>query len=581
MTPVDELMVPAKAHTPLNELIAGLDTVAGLAIPYAHMPRRTVQAFAGEFACWSDISGQTVHSLLSRPAAGVATVRAVLTAARDAVAKQQSVATIEPVGAPAAVQRLLDELDERDRVMVASRLWAQPPLSQVMVAQRLGVTKAWVNRHHPRSMARFAELLADPAHQEVTGLAVELGRRLGPYVPGEVVNAELRRLELDPPSETARVLLHLAGPYVRRDGWFENTTTGGAQQVSVAVDAVFDRDPAPSTESLVHALIVEGMPLDVAVTYIRSRTEWRCFGDDVWVRWGESAASKAEAILHVRGAPATPEEIFAAIEASPTTLKAIREALYADKRFVRASRATWGLRTWGIDAYAGIAEELSARIDAAGGTMKIEDLVEDMLSHFPDVAEGSIRTQLTGSLAFITDGPTVRRRTAADALPPMPPLHSVRGAFRNGDNEIRLAMTVNADVLRGSGQPIHPAVAHALGVSPGQRRLYSTPHGPVPVIWRLSSTNGPSIGSIRAAVKALGADIADTLVLVFRLDDTSLNVLRIDPERSGVARLRQLVGHTVRNPGSALAASLGCRRADVAVVLRERGDDDLAALVDS
>jgi hypothetical protein len=34
------------------------------------------------------------------------------------------------------------------------------------------------------------------------------------------------------------------------------------------------------------------------------------------------------------------------------------------------------------------------------------------------------------------------------------------------------------------------------------------------------------------------------------------------------------------NPGVALAASLGCRRADVAAVLRERGDGDLTDLIE-
>jgi hypothetical protein len=100
------------------------------------------------------------------------------------------------------------------------------------------------------------------------------------------------------------------------------------------------------------------------------------------------------------------------------------------------------------------------------------------------------------------------------------------------------------------------------------------------VIWRLSSTNGPSIGSVRAAAKTLGVDSTDTLVLVFTLDDASLHVERIGAEVSGVARLRRLLGRPVRNPAAALAASLGCRRADVAAVLRERGDGNLADLVE-
>jgi hypothetical protein len=265
----------------------------------------------------------------------------------------------------------------------------------------------------------------------------------------------------------------------------------------------------------------------------------------------------------------------------PTSPKAVREAVYADPRFVRASRQAWGLRIWEIDEYSSVSEQISARIDAAGGSMSVDEIVGDMLSRFPDVAEGSIRTTLTSSLAFVIDGDLVRRRTEGDEWPPIPPLHTARGVFRNGDNEIRVAMTVNENVLRGSGQAIHPALASALGVCPGERRTFTGPHGQVPVIWRLSSTNGPSIGSIRAPVKAVDAAVDDTIVLALRLDDASLEVTRIAREVSGVARLQGLLGRTVRNPSAALAVSLDCRRAEVAAVLRERGESDLADLIDS
>jgi hypothetical protein len=362
------------------------------------------------------------------PRAGQATVRAVLAAAHDAVAKHQGRAG-ERVGSAAAVARLLDELDARDRVMVSARLWAQPPLPQAGVAQRLGVTKAWVNRNQPRATAKFAELLADPTHREVSEHAAELARRLGPYTPADALAAELRRLDLDPDSETAYVVLHLAGPYVRCGQWLANTTTGGAEQSATAVDEVFDRCPAPSTESLLHALIVIGMPLQVAAEYVGSRSDWRCFDGDageVWVRWGQSAAAKAEAVLHVRGAPATAEDIFTTIGAGPTSFKALREALYADPRFTRASPRTWGLRGWRLPAYASIAEQIAARIDAAGGQTSIDELIADLRSRLPDVVESSIRTTLT-SLAFITDDTTVRRRTEADDWPAIAPLYTARG----------------------------------------------------------------------------------------------------------------------------------------------------------
>jgi hypothetical protein len=173
----------------------------------------------------------------------------------------------------------------------------------------------------------------------------------------------------------------------------------------------------------------------------------------------------------------------------------------------------------------------------------------------------------------------IRRRTQADEWPPVSPLNTVRGAFRNGPNEIRLAVTVAHDLLRGSGQQIRVAVAAALGASPGQRAVFSSAHGAVTVSWRLSSTNGPALGSLRAAALATAAGPGDTLLLVFKLENASLHAARIGAKVSGMQRLTQLLGRTVRNPAATLTASLQCRRAEVAAVLRKRGDHDLAELI--
>ena len=568
------------AATPLRHLIAGMDEIGSLMIPYARLPRR-LGAYAQEFPKWSDIAGQSPHALLSRPKVGVAAVRALVQAAQDAVKTHRTTADAGSVGAEAAVARLVGQLDDFDREILSARVWAPRPQSQRVLAERLGVHPVSVQRNQTRAQARFAELLANPAHREVSEHAAEIGRRLGPYLPANVVDVELRRLDIDPSSQTAQVLLHVAGPYVPRGQWVENTATGGHTQVAAAVDAVFAGDPAPSTDSLLHALASLGISSGIALTYLESQVQLRRFGD-IWVRWtGDTTANMAEAVLHVLGAPATAEAIFATIGAEGgMSLVTVKAALSEDYRFIRASRRTWGLRAWGFTEYAGIAHAIGARIDAGGGTAKVNDLIVDLLAAYPDVAESSVRSYLS-TLEFITKAGMVRRRTAADEWPSVPPLNAVRGAFRNGDNEIRLALPVTAEVLRGSGQAIHAAVAAAVGVTPGERRMFVSPHGEVIVFWKLSSTTGANVGSLRAQAVAVGATTADTLVLAFRLDDASLEATRLGPDEAAMRRLQQLLGHTVRNPAAALAASLECRRGDVTAILRARGDRELAALLDN
>jgi hypothetical protein len=56
------------------------------------------------------------------------------------------------------------------------------------------------------------------------------------------------------------------------------------------------------------------------------------------------------------------------------------------------------------------------------------------------------------------------------------------------------------------------------------------------------------------------------------------------PARTGfddaIPRLARLLGRTVRDPVAALATSLACPHAEVATVLRKRGDHQIAALLD-
>ncbi len=567
--------------TPLRDLVKGLDSIGSFTIPYARLPRR-LQAYAEEFRSWADLADQTPQSLLLRPKVGAAAVRALIDTANETVRVRRATLAAGKVGAEAAVARLVGQLDDFDRSILAAQVWALEPIPQRLVAERIGVHPASVGRNLPRARARFAELLQDPAHHEVSEHARELGRRLGPYLPTEVVEIELRRLRLEPSGQTARVLLHVAGPYARRGAWVEITSTvaGGRAQITAAVDALFAREPAPTTAALLEALTELGMPAGVALTYLESHTPIRRFGDH-WVRWtGNTTSNMTEAALHVLGVPSTPEAILATINDAGTSLERVNAVLSKDHQFIRASRTTWALRTWGIPEYGGIVAAIGERLDATGGSATIKDVMTDVRARYPDITESSIRSYL-GTLAFVTKGGVVRRRTKADSWPPVPPLNTVRGVFRNGRNEIRLAVLVASELLRGSGQSVHLAVAAAAGVKPGERRTFTGPHGQVALAWKLASTTGASLGSLRALAVAVNATAGDTLVLALRVDDATLDVARLGSEDSGTARLRTLLGRTVRNPVAALAASLDCQREEVATVLRARGDHDLASSLDS
>jgi hypothetical protein len=177
-TAADWWNTPETMHTPISQLVAGLDDLPELPIPYGRLPRRAYNVYSNDFTHWSDIAGQTPHALLSRRWAGESTVRALLAAAQDTVAGYRAAAAAH-VAATTAVRRLLEQLDELDLAMLSARMWAPRQQSQRTVAEQLGVHPIWVQRNQPWAEARFAELVADPVHHEVSHYAVELRARLG------------------------------------------------------------------------------------------------------------------------------------------------------------------------------------------------------------------------------------------------------------------------------------------------------------------------------------------------------------------------------------------------------------------
>lgn len=523
----------------------------------------------------SDLASETIASLVNRPKGGIGTVRAIVIAAREALTLARST-TDDGVDAATATRRLLDRLTDYDYTVLSTRGWALHPQTIPVTASQLGVAPVNVQRNQPRAYRRFRELLADPTHAAVVDFAEQLRQRLGPLTRKHTAERELKDLGLDLAANAGQMLLHLAGPYCYKDTWLEDTTADGLATAIATLHAALTRTGAPTTAALTVELGNLGIPPQMALEFIDSRPGLRRF-DDRWVHWGPTIAERTEAALHVSGVPASAALIAATI-GDNCAEKSVREVLYEDPRFTRATKQTWALRHWGIDEYTGLYSEIAARIDAAGGAISSKALVDDMTAAIPDIAETSIRSYLSAP-GFVHKNGMVRRRTEADGWPKAPPLNTARGAFHNGRNQIRITLPVTFDMLRGSGQTLNPAIATALGIHPGQKRSFTGTLTHINVFWRQSANTGASVGSLRGPAMTLGAQLNDTIVLAFNLRDNTVDVKRIPADADLRQRLRVLLGKAVRNPVAALAHALRCQPKDVAALLGRRGDKELLALI--
>lgn len=559
------------ADIAIGDLIDGFDEIATLAIPYARLPRRATTAFASSFTRWQDLAAETAMSLSRYPQAGQATIQALVEAAREAVTMTRSSAGGQDLAT--AVEAMLDRLSERDLILLTTRIWALQPRTQTEVARQLQVNPMTVRRNERRTEDRFRELLADPLHAPVAAAADELARRLGVLTSESIAAAELHQLGLELHDHKGLALLAAAGPYRphQHHGWLENSAECGARRVATTIEAVLGRRRAPTTAELVGPLKRIGVVPDTARAYLNAQPALRRVGAQ-WVRSGDSMGDRIEALLHLAGDPVPVHDIIRAVRgtSSPRT---VRETLSSDDRFVRVSLRNWALSRWGLPAYTGIFDAVCECIDAANANgVTVDTVVAEVQAMVPDVAEDSIRAYVNRAPAFVVKNGIVRRRTKSDKAPKLPPLRTAPGAFRTGADEIRLALTVDQELLRGSGRTLPRAVAAALGVTPGKRKTFRSDHGPVTVIWRISSTNGATFSSLRAPAMALGAQHGDTLVLAFGVKRRTLTAARISADTPSRDRLCILLGRDADDPLSALADALDCPPEDVEPLLRKRNE---------
>lgn len=566
-----------RTETALRRFIDDFDEIADTAIPYHWIPGRAETIYAGHFVTWDDISGETISSLLTWPKAGIGTVRALIIAARDAASLARTPAVDDTADAATVIARVLDKLDAYDRQLLRARRWTVHPLTIGQSATLLNVSEVNVERHTPRAYKRFQYLLAQPAHAALTDYALELSERLGPLTELSTAEQALTALDLDPAGDSGRMLLHVAGPYMPTGPWLQRADTDAVTQAQERIAEAFSGRDTQATHELTAELGHLGIPAPTAQQFLRTRSGLRRFAD-LWVPWGPTIADKAEAVLHISAAPASAD-LIAATMGPDFYPHVVRHVLFNDSRFSRTTKQLWALRQWGLKEYSGIFTEFTTRIQNKGGSHSVKALIRDMKLTYPDVSEKSLVSYLSAP-AFIVDNGHVRMRSEADGWPPVSPPQTIRGVYFHGDNQIRLAVAVDEDLLRGSGQTIHPAVATTLGVQPGQERVFTGTPESLTLFWRVSATNGASVGSLRALAGQLKSRLGDTIVLAFNRQHGTVEALPCSATREPLQRLAVLLGHADGAPADGLALALTCPRDQVVNLLQRRGDHELAALID-
>ena len=487
------------------------------------------------------------------------------------------------------VNDLCDVLDRRSRLIFLSRISLNNARTLENLAGEIGITRERVRQLHVNAESKINEALRSRRYAPLAWRAHTLAGLLGVAVPrdtgylNEAIGHATRGASDDTRELVTDILLWLAGPYFwdSATGWLSSDEIPGQSIVNdctdprglVNIDCVRQILSERGLVRPVHDAWIEQLGM---VKHIQG----------AWLIWTGSVPDKAVRLLGLWGEPATPETLVNAI-GEGHDVKATRSRLFEDERVMRVDMTRVGLRSWGMEEYSGIADEIDQELERRGGAADVEDLIATLVERF-GLRESSIKSYL-GVPMFVLEGTTVRRRTGTDPFPAVAPVTETVGCYLLGPDILSWRIEVNADTLRGSGRLMPAPIASWLGVTPGSQRLLAADGGTVRITWPIASMTGPTLGSIRFLAERVAAKPGDQVLLSIRRDEGTIDVSRVDAAAVGAShgfeRLALLTGIPNGDGEAAflhhLGTALGVRgtRAAVSTELRRRGEGTLASLV--
>ena len=204
------------------------------------------------------------------------------------------------------------------------------------------------------------------------------------------------------------------------------------------------------------------------------------------------ASDRAVRALREQNSPLASSQLAQFCGVSQGTLL---NAVGNDDRIVRLDRDRYGLTQWNFYEYDGIIGSIHKALEALGEMTPIDKVAEWVTEQF-NVEWSSVISYATRHHDFVTSTGKVRRRRN-DEEPDWTKSQELGevGDCLYIDGRPALRVVIDANLWRGSGQPVPRAWADKAGVNPGLKKSIGTGHDSVTVSWVGSE---PALGSLRA-----------------------------------------------------------------------------------
>lgn len=469
--------------------------------------------------------------------------------------------------------------DERQRIILARRMFADVPATLDQLGGELGVTRERIRQIESKVRGRLLDLIAP--NGPLAEVAASARRAINQVMP----LADLLDLfpalgrKVDSVGQPAwRVLDRIDDGYEIEDGWCLAPSRSAARvNAQAQLQDLADQYGVVRLEAI--TLVETSAPerrREVTAAWVAS-CGYIVDGEFVFSRTS-SVGDYAAAVLSVAGTPLTTQEIINRFVFERST-GSLRNAMSIDERFERVDRDRWALAEWGMDAYAGIRSKIREHVALAGGRAKLNDLIEFITARY-SVSASSVVAYASAAPFENHDG-IVQLAEVDRGIRKTP--QRTRRLFRHA-NAWAYRVRVTTDHLRGSGSVAPVAIAGILDMQYGETRQLDTALGPQAIAW---TGNQPQFGTIRRFL--MDGDIqADTEAFLVVGDDGSFafepaRELNGEPLQDALA----LVGADETSDESVacgvLAQAVGLAATtpvtSIIAAYRERGDGDIAHLL--
>ena len=493
--------------------------------------------------------------------------------------------TLMPTVIP--VVTLIDEIlmtfDEKVQYVLIKRVFSPEPITLDNLGQEFGVTRERIRQIQKRAERTIYQKLAQPHFIPIKWVAMEFRKRIGDLAPlkhpltTEVIE---NLLPGDKQPHHIQMLLNLAG-YEISEGWLSTTNLDRIKSHlnTFLVEAADEFGVLPENHEvdILKQLCVDS-ELHQAVLTSLTKISKRA---GRYVIWQNSVVDKAVTLLSLRERPADIHTLISEMNESYNATGA-RDRLSADPRVMRVNKTEFGLRSWGLEEYSGINEEICERIARDGGSAEFEGLVAEVVSTF-GVAEGSVRMYCAAPMFIVKDG-MIELSATEDYLKVSENITGVKGAYKPDANEVSMIVSIDKDTLRGSGRSLMPTLTAALKVQPGEERIYKGLNGNVRITWPMTSALGGSRGSVRDFVLSLNAREGDRVLLVFDTEQMTVryslvdeNLIREGPSLEAIAELTGVHAENAVAIIRKLATAVEVDQKSLRKTLVDRGDVEVVS----